>query len=113
MTQKNFYYTGKTYQNATYTETYRRISRHIRIDYNLNGDPYFRHGGKRYKIADFMRVNYPSCAPLEVIAQDGERVELHAYEAKNYYKPLFIELDDAGETVRVYRYEGSTTDYTV
>ena len=111
MKQKTFTYTGKTYHNATYTEKYTRVSRHIRIDYNLNGDPYFRHGGRRYYLKDFMRSNYPSCEPTEIISRDGERVNLHGYEAENYYKPLFIELDDAGESVRVYRYEGSEADY--
>lgn len=105
MKQKAFFYTDKTYQSATYTETYSRVSRQIRIDYTLNGAPYFRHGGRRYCLNDFMRVN-----PFIITARDGETVTICGYEAKNYYKPLFIEIDTAGEYCRLYRFEERATD---
>ena len=114
MRQKSFYYTGKTYQNATYTETYKRESRWMRIDYTPteNARPFFRHYGKRYYLDDFIRIGYPDSHTTEIKAADGETVTLCGHEADQYYKPLFIELDDAGEAARLYRYEGSETDYT-
>ena len=113
MAHKAFFYTGKTYNGATYTETYVRESRRIRIDYTPTEDarPYFRHNNRRYYLDDFMRTFYPSYKPLEIVSADGERVSLHGQEADQYYKPLFVELSEDGETVRVYRYEGSETDY--
>ena len=108
---KKFYYTAKNYYGATFRETYTRESRRIRIDYTPAGDPFFRHAGRRYKLDDFMRINCMSWEPTEIKAADGETVYICGHEAEVYYKPLFIEIDDAGETVRLYRYEGTETDY--
>ena len=116
--QKKFYYTGKTYQNATYTEEYTRVSRWIKIDYTIprseeaESRPFFRHGNRRFYIDDFIRTNYPSGDYTEIESKDGEKATLHAYQADQYYKPYFIELDESGEAVRVYQYNGSETDYT-
>lgn len=109
MKQKTFFYKGKNYTSADYTETYKRESRRIRIDYTLteNARPYFRHNNRRYYLDNFMRIDHGT----EIEAADGEKVTLHGYEADQYYKPLFIELDEAGESCRVYRYEGSETNY--
>ena len=107
---KKFYYTGRNYYGATYTETYTREGRAKKILYTLTeaSRPYFRHNGRRFYLDDFLR----NTAPIEIEAADGEKITLHGYEAEQYYKPLFIELDDAGEYCRVYRFEGTETDYT-
>jgi len=114
MRHKSFYYTGKTYQNATYTEKYTRVSRWIKIDYTPteNARPFFRHDNKRYYLDDFLRTGSPWSAGIasEIKAADGETVILAGYEAEQYYKPLFVELDEAGEAARLYRYEGSETE---
>ncbi len=60
-------------------------------------EPSFWYWNKRYYLNDFIRVHnnpwvlddYPSF--------------IHGYESENYYSPLFIGLDDACETVTVYR----------
>ena len=107
MKQKTFFYKGKNYINADFTETYKRESRRIRIDYTPAGNPFFRHNNRRYYLDNFMRIDHGT----EIEAADGEKVTLCGYEADQYYTPLFIELDEAGESCRVYRYEGSETNY--
>ena len=109
--QKKFYYTGKTYQNATFTEEYTRISRWKRIFYNAAGNPYFMQDGKRHYIDNYTRTNYPAGDYTEIKAADGEKATLHAIQSDEYYKPYLIELDEGGENVRVYQYERTETDY--
>ena len=107
---KKFYY-----NTETYTETYTRRGTWKRIDYTnprneeTESRPYFRHENKRYYIDDFMRTNYPAGEYTEIKAADGEKATLHAYKTDVYYKPYFIELNETGEAVRVYQYEGSET----
>lgn len=110
--QKVFYYTGKDYTRRDYKEKYTRVSRWIKIDYTPTeaARPFFRHANKRYYFDDIMRVNYPGTTPTEIKAEDGETVLLSGYDSTTYYKPLFVELDDGGESVRLYRYEGSETE---
>lgn len=108
---KLFYYTGKDYYKNDYVELYRRVSRWIKISYNLNGDSYFRHNNKRYKLDDFMRIFYPSYENMVItdtinIKDSKEVIQLSGYEADKYYKPLFIEISDCGDYVRLYRFEG-------
>ena len=110
--QKKFYYTGKTYQNATYKEEYIRISRWKRIYFNNAGNPYFLQDGKRHFLDNYIRIGATMGAYAEIIAKDGEQALLHAQQADQYYKPYFIEIDESGEAVRVYQYNGSETDYT-
>lgn len=111
---KKFYYIGKDYQKATYKETYTREGRWKKIEYTAAEESraYFRHNGRRYYIDNFLRIGYPNPHTVEIEAADGEKITLCGHESEVYYKPLFIELDDAGEAARVYRYEGSETDYT-
>lgn len=108
---KKFYYKGKNYINATYTEEYCRVSRWKKIYFNPARNPYFMQDGKRHFIDDYIRTNYPAGDYTEIIAKDGETATLHAYQAETYYKPYFIELHESGEAVRVYQYNGSETDY--
>ena len=111
--RKQFFYTGKTYQNATYTETYTRVSRWIKISYTLTEEsrPYIRHDNRRFYL-DNLRRNSFCGLPTVIKAADGEEIQLAGHDATTYYKPYFIELDDGGEAARLYRYEGSETDYT-
>ena len=119
MKHKIFTYTGKNYINADYTETYTRVSRWIKINYTIprrdedESKPFFRHDGKRCFLDDFLRTGSPWSAGItsEITAADGEAVNLAGYEADVYYKPLFVEIDEGGEAVRLYRYEGSNTQY--
>lgn len=112
MREKTFYYTGKDYINRGYKEKYTRVSRWIKINYTPTEEsrPFFRHNNKRYYFDDIIRSNYPGTAPTEVRATDGETVLLSGHESTTYYKPLFVELDDGGEAVRLYRYEGTETE---
>lgn len=109
---KKFYYTGKNYLNATYTETYTRMGRWCRINYNQNGEPFFRHDNRRYYLESFIRCGSAWLEPVEITSTDGEKVSLAGGESDNYYKPIFIELSEGGEAVRVYQFEGTETDYT-
>ena len=111
--KKKFYYNGKTYQNATYTETYTRASRWLKVNYTTAEEsrPYIRHDNKRYYLDVFLRNSFCGL-PTVIKAEDGEEIQLAGHDATTYYKPYFIELDEAGEAARLYQYEGSTTDYT-
>ena len=108
MRHKLFFYKGKTYQNATYTETYTRSSRWIKINYTLTEEarPYIRHDNRRFYLDDFMRNSFCGI-PTEIEAADGEKVQLAGHDATTYYKPYFIELSEDGEAARLYRYEGT------
>ena len=110
---KEFYYRGKNYLNAPYIETYTRESRWKAIRYTTSGTPYFLHQGRRYKLDNFLSLFSPWATgyPTIIRAADGEEISLAGSEADVYYKPLFIELEDGGERCRVYRYEGTTTEY--
>lgn len=108
---KKFYYIGENYK-----ETYTRRGRWKKIDYTIPRDPekesrpFFRHNGKRFYIDNFIRTNYPNGEYTEIQATDGEKAFLHAQQIDEYYKPYFIELDEGGEAVRVYQYEGSESE---
>lgn len=103
-----FYYNGTDYLHRAYTEIYERVSRWIRIDYNANGEPYFRFRNKRYKLDNFLRCNSAWSSWNDKIHNDkGEEVTLAGYEADVYYKPFFVEISDCGEGVRVYQYLGT------
>lgn len=97
--------------NNDYIEVYKRVSRWIKIDFTLKGVPFFRHNNRRYKLDDFLRINYPYY-DSEVItdtinAKDAKEViQLSGYEANEYYKPLFIEISDSGDGVRLYQFDG-------
>ena len=107
--RRQFYYKGQDYLHRDYTETYTRVSRWIRIRYNMSGDPFFIYDGHRYKLDDFLRTNTMWSVGIadKVEADNGEQVSLAGYEAEQYYKPLFVELSETCEAVRLYRYEGT------
>lgn len=108
MKRKAFYYTSKDFTGATYREIYHRVSRWIKINFTLSGVPFFTYDGHRYKLDNFIRCDYfASCCASEVISDKGEKITLAGYQGDVYYKPYFIEIDSAGESVRVYEYQGS------
>lgn len=108
MTKKAFFYTGKDYMNATYTERYTRESRWVKVQYTLTDEarPYIRHDNRRLYLDDFMRAGVGGY-PFEITAKDGEAVTLAGFQSDVYYKPFFVEIDEAGEAARLYRYEGT------
>ena len=87
---------------------FERVSRWIRIDYNMDGEPYFRFKDRRYKLSKFLRVDgVCGCAYTRPITNEkNESVLLAGYEMDTYYKPYFVELNTSCDKVRVYRYEG-------
>lgn len=59
--------------------------------------PSFWYNNQRYYLDNFIKChNNPWCS-------DVFPSFIHGYESDNYYNPLFIGLDDSGETVTVYR----------
>lgn len=67
-------------------------------DENRDFEPSFWFENRRYFLNDFVRCHnnpFIGCADFPEY--------IHAYEANEYYNPLFIELDDSGECVNVYR----------
>lgn len=93
-----------------------RVSRWIRIDYRFvtknhslyyysdNGDlVYFKFGGRRYALGQFMRFDIGPGAKNPVIHDKGEDIILSGYDSTEYYKPLMIEINKTGEAVRLYR----------
>lgn len=76
------------------------ISDWIEIDYVEDGQesnrPSFVFEGNRHFLDMFIKCHIPWC-------NMNVPEYIHAYEAGNYYKPLFIEISDNGEEVRLYR----------
>lgn len=103
-----FFYKGIDYLKREYVETYERVSRWIRIDFNGKGEPYFRFRNRRYKLDNFLRTNSSVYSPLgnAISNAKGEDVILSGYEADEYFKPYFIELSEYADYVRVYQYLG-------
>lgn len=61
--------------------------------------PCFTYEDETYWLSDFIRCHNNSWSGMED-APDY----IHGYHQSMYWKPLFIEVDDVGETVRLYRY---------
>lgn len=64
---------------------------------------YFRFGGRTYAINQFYTLGsiVYGGAPYEFIDTDGKSTFIVAVD-DNYWNPLYIELEDGGERVRVY-----------
>ena len=58
---------------------------------------YFTYKGVMYAIAQFMRLSYPEFYTMD----DGKTGYLSGYDSTDYYRPLFIEIDETGERVRL------------
>ena len=86
-----------------------------KIGYNLQGEPFFRYKNKRYYLDNFLRVHYPFIDTMIITdtinaLQSKEIIQLAGYESDIYYKPLFLEIGDSGENVRLYRYIGTNKE---
>ena len=67
---------------------------------------YFRFNGRNYAIEQFIALGSVWCggAPYEFIDRDGKSTFIHAVDfCGDLYNPLYIELDECGERVRVYK----------
>ena len=91
---------------------YRRVSRWIRCDfiqvtarhsladYADDGSlTFFRYGGRRYALGQFMRLTYPEFFTDE----NGNTGYLSGYDATQWYNPLLIEIHPDGEYIRLFQ----------
>ena len=105
---------AKTYNNYFCTvadgrqEKYKRVGRWQRIKWTLSGSSYVVHDGRRYKLDSFYRLGSAWCLgePFEIKDRAGRSAVLCGYQMEEYYKPLFIQLDECGEMARLFRFEG-------
>ena len=67
-------------------------------DENRDFEASFWCNNRRYYISDFIRVHENPWI------YDDFPEYIHAYEAENYYKPLYIELLDDNEHVNAYEW---------
>lgn len=77
---------------------YKTNNRWIKVNYTLNGKPYFKHKGKRYYLDDFIR-----CHDNPWIGTSHYPSYIHGYYAHEYYHPMYIEISKGGDAVKVYR----------
>lgn len=67
---------------------------------------YFKFGGRTYAIEQFISLGsvWISGTPYQFVDTDGEISSVHAVDLDGcLYNPLYIEVDDYGERVRVYQ----------
>ena len=64
---------------------------------------YFTFRGRNYAIDQFYRLESMWINSHNRIIRDGrETINICAVDAENYYNPLYMEIDSAGECVRLY-----------
>ena len=63
---------------------------------------YFVFNGRKYALSQFLRLSQPWGFPVIFKDEHGKMVSLAGYDLENYYRPIMIEVDDVGESVRVY-----------
>lgn len=91
----------------------RRVSRWIKIRTDYTRSPrhelaeyaepdgridYFIHRGKRYALAQFLRMTWPMFYRMD----DGREGYISAYDGTTWYRPYLLEMDEYGEYVRLY-----------
>lgn len=83
-----------------YNGEYRTISRWIKVRYTATspGHAYFIFMGRRRRIDDFLRLDYP----IMWEDKDGKLQHISAYDGTAWWNPELIEIDDSGEYVRVW-----------
>ncbi len=72
---------------------------------NGNSLDYFNFRGRKYAISQFVALGSVWCggAPYKFIDNDNSVTFIHAVDfSGDLYDPLYIELDNSGERVRVY-----------
>jgi hypothetical protein len=65
---------------------------------------YFIYNGKKYALDQFIRISsIADCiGHFTGYIENGEKYYLSGYDSENYFKPIFIELDEYCERVRIY-----------
>ena len=81
-----------------------------RHPYSANFDPrtgvlidYFEYGGKKYALGQFVRNWLGAWDPYYSENNEDDYVIPDGYEDGNYYNPIYIEFDESGEYLRVYK----------
>ena len=74
MKEFTYFYTGVDYIGRQYKETYKRVSKWLKIYFNLSGDPYFNFKGKRYRLDNFLRLSSGfASGNICIESEDGEK----------------------------------------
>ena len=64
---------------------------------------YFKYRGRNYALSQFYRLESMMMSSENRILKDGkDTVIICAVDAENYYNPLYLELNETGEAVRLY-----------
>ena len=112
----------KQFRTVDGKNTVTRLSRWIQVKQNYNVNKrnslyefspangthldYFRFNGRNYAIEQFIGLGSVWCggAPYEFTDTDGKSTFIRAVDFYgDLYRPLYIELDEYGERVRVYK----------
>ena len=77
---------------------------------------YFIYHGKKYALNQFMRLGSNFIPEVYQFEENGKTQFLSGVDSENYYNPLLIEVDEYGESVRIYEeiaaQEGIMKDFT-
>ncbi len=74
------------------------VSRWIKLYHLQNGKVKFRHKGRTYYLHNFVRCRNNSWgSDMSDVPE-----HIHGYDATGYYNPLFIEIENGGEMVRLW-----------
>ena len=65
---------------------------------------YFTFNGKNYALEQFLSLGNTFYCPVTYSYQtkDGKTLFLSGVDGENIYNPIYIEIDENGENVRVY-----------
>lgn len=82
---------------------YKPCSEHFTPENGLFLD-YFTFNGKNYALEQFLSLGNPFYCPVTYSYQtkDGKTLFLSGVDGENIYNPIYIEIDENGENVRVY-----------
>lgn len=69
---------------------------------------YFTFNGRNYALQQFARFGSGFLPGHIAYIENGEQHYLHGVDMGDIYNPIYIEVDDYGEKVRVYRMEKGT-----
>ena len=91
---------------------FKRVSRWIQVKYTIkDGNPYFEFRKQRYHLGN-VKTNCPiilRCRNNMWSAFNNEELPnyIHGYSSESY-NPIFVEISDSGEAVRIYEHINST-----
>lgn len=64
---------------------------------------YFSYHGRNYAIEQFLSLSHPFYLPVSYSYNEGgKQFCLSGVDGENIYNPLYIEMDETGEYVRIY-----------